>query len=158
VIVVGMSGIALALLGACSSSGDGTSAATPSSTTLPSGFPTAVPTGTVTLPGGGNVVSGNGALNGANVPKNFPIPPGAKVEGGSTTGKESTLTLTGVDGDAAAKFYRSALPGAGYKITSDNHIPGLATAIGFEGNGVAGHIGAAGVGSAQIVGITFKKQ
>ncbi|WP_322747652.1 MULTISPECIES: hypothetical protein [unclassified Frankia] len=104
------------------------------------------------------MTDGADALKEPNVPAGFPIPPGAKVNGGTAGTSQSTVALTGVSDTAVAKFYRTALPAAGYTITSDNQIPGLATAMGFSGHGVTGTIDAAGVGSANGAIITFRKE
>ncbi len=126
-------------------------------TALPSGLPTSLPT---SLPGVGRIdaVSGADALRGTNVPPDFPVPPGATVKVGTTTGKTSTVTLDGVSSDGVATFYRQTLPGAGYKITTDVGIPGVARAIQFNGHGVNGSIGAAGVGNTDGVAVVFTKQ
>ncbi|ONH38059.1 hypothetical protein BL254_01070 [Protofrankia sp. BMG5.30] len=163
-------GLAVLLLGACGEA-TGTSVTTGStgptgSVTLPSGLPTSLPTGLPTalpsisasLPGGGQVATGRDALKAANVPEDFPIPPGAEVEAGTSRNNESVLTLSGVSDNAVATFYRQALPAAGYTITSDNQIAGLAASIAFEGHGLSGTIGTAGIGTANGTILTFRKQ
>ncbi len=104
------------------------------------------------------MTDGADALKEPNVPAGFPIPPGAKVNGGTAGTSQSTVALTGVSDTAVTNFYRTALPAAGYTITSDNQIPGLATAMGFRGHGVTGTIDAAGVGTANGAIITFRKE
>ncbi|MCK9901059.1 hypothetical protein CC117_06240 [Parafrankia colletiae] len=126
-------------------------------TSLPSGIPTAVPT---SLPGVGRVDTATGAdaLKGTNIPPGFPVPPGATVKVGATGGSRSTVTMQGVSSDAVRTFYRQALPAAGYEITSDVGVPGVASSLGFRGNGVTGTIGAAGSGSTNGVAVVFEKQ
>jgi hypothetical protein len=102
-------------------------------------------------------VTGPAALRGTNVPADFPVPPGAGVQVGTTTGKTSTVTLSGVSSDRVAAFYRSALPPAGYRITSDVGIPGVARALAFTGHGVTGSLGAAGLGQSNAIAIVFTK-
>ncbi|THJ74318.1 hypothetical protein [Candidatus Frankia alpina] len=133
-------------------------------TALPSGLPTALPTAlpsslSTSIPGVGKVdsVTGAAALRGTNVPTDFPVPPGAAVKVGTTTGKSSTVTLSGVSSDRVAAFYRTALPRAGYRITSDVGIPGVARALAFDGHSVTGSIGAAGLGQSNAIAIVFTK-
>ncbi|WP_018634601.1 hypothetical protein [Parafrankia elaeagni] len=130
-------------------------------TSLPSGIPTVVPTAVPTsLPGVGRIDTATGAdaLKGTNIPPGFPVPPGATVEVGATGGSHSTVTMRGVSSDAVRTFYRQALPAAGYEITSDVGVPGVASSLGFRGNGVTGTIGAAGSGSTNGVAVVFEKQ
>ncbi|OAA24218.1 hypothetical protein UG55_103165 [Frankia sp. EI5c] len=126
-------------------------------TALTSLLPTSVPT---SLPGIGTVDTATGAdaLKGTNIPPGFPVPPGATVEVGATAGSRSTLTMRGVDADAARTFYRRALPEAGYEITSDVGVAGIANSLAFRGHGVTGTIAAAGVGSADAIAAVFEKQ
>ncbi len=156
-------GLAVLLLGACSASvgTDGaTGSVSPSGlpTSLPTGLPTALPSISVSLPGGGDVATGSDALKAANIPADFPIPPGVKVETGTSRNNESTVTLTGVSDSAVAAFYRTALPAAGYTITSDNQISGLVASLGFEGHGLTGTIGAAGIGTTNGAILTFRRK
>ncbi len=157
-------GLALLLVGGCGgSSGYGNATSSTASSGAPSSLPTALPTGLPTalptgLPGGEQVTNGADALKEPNVPAGFPIPPGAKVNGGTSGNSQSTVVLTGVSDTAVANFYRTALSAAGYTITSDNQIPGLATAIGFRGHGVTGNIDTAGVGTSNGAILTFRKQ
>ncbi|WP_445548615.1 hypothetical protein [Frankia sp. CiP1_Cm_nod2] len=163
-------GLAVLLLGACdepTSPGGTPGPAGPSGsvslpgglpTSLPTGLPTALPSISASLPGGGQVATGRDALKAANVPADFPIPPGAEVGAGTSRNNESVLTLSGVSDNAVAAFYRQALPAAGYTITSDNQIAGLAASIAFEGHGLKGTIGTAGIGTANGTVLTFQKQ
>ncbi len=155
--------MAVLLLGACSESvgtGGTTGSVGPSGlpASVPTGLPTALPSVSVSLPGGGQVATGSDALKAANVPADFPIPPGAKVEAGTSRNNESVVTLTGVSDSAVATFYRQALPAAGYTITNDNQISGLVASIGFEGHGLIGSIGAAGIGTTNGAVLTFRKK
>ncbi|MCK9897852.1 hypothetical protein [Frankia sp. AgB32] len=172
-----LTGLALAglvgLTAGCGPDGsDGTptsapSASLPSSlasalpTGLPTGLPTALPSALATsLPGVGRIdgATGADALKGTNVPADFPIPPGAKVKVGASIGSASTVTLTGVTPASTADFYRSALPSAGYKITSDAPAGATAHAIAFTGHGVTGGIGSGGFGQTNGTVIVFSKQ
>jgi hypothetical protein len=156
--------VVLVLVGACSGSSGDTGTTSPASSSpapnpVPTGLLSGLPTGLPTsLPGGGRVASGTEALKQPNVPPNFPIPPGAKVNGGTSNNDQSALTLTGVSTAALANFYRTALPAAGYTITNDNQVAGLVTAIQFQGHGVTGNIDTAGIGTANGAVITFHKQ
>lgn len=148
---------------------DGTDLPTPSaSITLPTGLPTSLPTSLPTglptslptsIPGVGKIGAATGAdaLKGTNVPADFPVPPGAKVEVGATLGGTSTVTLTGVSAEQTASFYRSALPTAGYKITGDTPA-GAAHALSFTGHGISGAIGTAGIGRSDGTAIIFNKR
>ncbi|SNQ46663.1 PT repeat protein [Frankia canadensis] len=172
VIAAGLALAGLAgLTAGCGS--DGTDLPTTGATSLPSGLPTALPTGLPTalptglptglpssIPGVGRIGAATGAdaLKGTNVPADFPIPPGAKVKVGTTTGRTSTVTLTGVDGDKAAAFYRTALPQAGYRITQDVGVGGVARAMSFTGHGITGSIGSAGIGQADASALVFTRQ
>ncbi|CUU58676.1 hypothetical protein Ga0074812_12152 [Parafrankia irregularis] len=124
---------------------------------LPSGIPTGVPT---SLPGVGTVDTATGAdaLKGTNVPSGFPVPPKATVEVGATAGSHSTVTMRGVDQDEVRTFYRQALPAAGYEITSDTEVRGIANTMAFKGHGVTGTIAAASLGSANTITVLFEKQ
>ncbi|WP_261562616.1 hypothetical protein [Frankia tisae] len=151
------------LTAGCGSDGGdvpGPSASASLPTALPSGLPTALPSSLSTsIPGVGkaDAVTGAAALHGTNVPADFPVPPGATVKVGTTTGKSSTVTLSGVSSDRVAAFYRTALPQAGYRITSDVGIPGVARALAFDGHSVTGSIGAAGLGQSNAIAIVFTK-
>jgi hypothetical protein len=138
------------LLGACGSNGS-----SPGSGDVP----TAIPSGGYTLPGGGVIVGGSNALNGTNIPKDFPIPSGATARLGTTEGDRSSITLSGISSARAGDFYTDALPKAGYTITHKSKAPGgLASAISFNGHGVKGDLGSIGAGSAQLITILFVKQ
>ncbi len=143
---------ALALAAACG--GDSTqdvglppaTAGAPTSlpASLPTGIPTALPSG-LSLPG----------VGGADVPKDFPIPPGA-TSGVTAVGGTHALSLTGVPTDEAFAFYREALPKAGYKIVTDSTGSGsLPGAIGFTGHDVAGVISGTDVLGQSAVVVTF---
>ncbi len=141
----------------------GPSASLPSSlaSALPTGLPTSLPTALSTsLPGVGRIdgATGADALKGTNVPADFPIPPGAKVKLGASLAGTSTVTLTGLTPDAIAAFYRTALPAAGYKITSDTAGGATAHVLAFSGHGVTGGIGTAGFGQSQGTALLFSKQ
>ncbi|CAO5181521.1 PT repeat protein [Frankia sp. AiPs1] len=169
---VALAGLA-ALTSGCGSSGsDGGSPATPGASvglptalptslpSLPTGLPTSLPSSVgASIPGVGRIdaATGANALRGTNVPADFPVPPSAKVRVGTTTGKTSTVTLTGVSSDQVTSFYRGALPAAGYTITSDAGIGGVARTIGFTGHGVRGSISSAGYGGTGGVAILFAK-
>jgi len=141
---------ALSLLAACGSNG---------SVPGTDGVPTAIPSGGYTVPGDGVVVGGSSALEGTNVPKDFPIPPGATARLGSTNGDGSEIILSGVNSAQAGKFYSGALPKAGYTINHKSSAPGgLATAMTFTGHGVKGDLASVGAGSAQFITIIFRKQ
>ncbi|ABW10298.1 conserved hypothetical protein [Parafrankia sp. EAN1pec] len=171
-LAVGMAAVAAVTLAGCNGSDGDLDVPRPSAslptglpTSLPSGLPTSLPTAIPTalptsLPGVGRVDTATGAeaLRGTNIPPDFPIPPGATVKVGTTTGSRSTFTMEGVDSDAARAFYRQALPAAGYEITRDVGVAGIASSIEFRGKGVTGTIGAAGVGSANAIAVVFQKQ
>jgi hypothetical protein len=147
---------AIVLVAACGESGDGGVAAPSVSatgsiglpTSLPSGLPTSLPTGLPTglLP----------SISGTNIPKDFPIPPGAKAEVRSVGGKDA-LSLTGVSADDALAFYRRALPGAGYKIVSDVGGGALPGGLGFTGHGVSGAVAGADSLGQSVVLVSFVK-
>jgi hypothetical protein len=148
--VAAIAAVALGLLGACTSTGSSGGA---------DGVPTAIPSGGYTVPGGGVIVGGSSALNGTNVPQNFPIPPGATARLGTTEGSRSSITLSGISSARAGDFYSGALPKAGYTITHKSKAPGgLASAMSFTGHGVKGDLGSIGAGSAQLITIVFVKQ
>jgi hypothetical protein len=123
-----------------SSSAAAPSSAAPSSdpATTPGGIP--IPTVSISgLPGGG---SGTGTATvptgGAALPPGFPLPPGAKVTRSADDGGEIAATLTVPDPAAATSFWKSALPRAGYTITSDESVGGFGE-IRFSGHGCGGN-------------------
>jgi hypothetical protein len=93
----------------------------------------------------------------------FPVPPGAGIIENVTTGRTVDLILDSVTPSRVSSFYGSALPHAGYTITSNTSITGsiAGTSIKFTGHGYKGTIGAAsGVAgiSGTVVGITLTLQ
>ena len=102
----------------------------------------------------------------------FPIPSGAKVVENASYGKQIAIILSSISPAKVSAFYTSALPRAGYKITSKslatlNNSAGAA--IAFAGHGYKGTIGAVsgslaspaasfGGDSKNLVGITLTKQ
>ncbi|WP_163550878.1 hypothetical protein [Candidatus Frankia nodulisporulans] len=171
-VVAGLALVGLAgLISACgpdgSSGSDATTTPSVSATPtlrLPSGLPSRLPTSLPTsvgasVPGIGRLgaVTGADALRGTNVPADFPVPPGAKARVGTTTGGTSTVTLTGVASDSMVTFYRGALPAAGYTITSDVGLGGVAHSISFTGHGIRGGLGSVGAGGAGALELVFSK-
>lgn len=119
--------------------GSGTSSApagidvpTPSIPSIPSVDPS-VPTAT-----GGTAPSPGSAGGRDDLPPAFPLPGGATVASGTRTSDEIDASITVQDGDAAARFWRTALPAAGYTVTSADSGFG-ASEIRFRGHGCAGN-------------------
>jgi hypothetical protein len=97
---------------------------------------------TINVPGLGNVDLGDVDTNAA-LPANFPLPPGAKVTHQARVGSTITATLSGVTAEQAAAYYRTALPAAGYKITTDRSSSGTLVMI-FSGSADSGTIASDG--------------
>jgi hypothetical protein len=98
----------------------------------------------------GSTVSVNGPLGG------FPIPPGAQVIEDSTDSGHYSIVFGSVSPSAAASFYVTALPRAGYTIISHSSATGNSfsgTGIWFTGHGYNGQIGA--LSSFQIPGFSL---
>ncbi|MCM3883468.1 hypothetical protein [Frankia sp. R82] len=174
-IVAGIALVGMAALASgCNSGGsDGVDGSAPSpSASTQLGLPTALPTSLASrlptalpssvgasIPGVGRLdaVTGAGALHGTNVPADFPVPPNAKAKVGTSAGATSTVALTGVPTEEMVTFYRRALPAAGYTITSDVGVGGVAHSISFTGHGVKGGLGSVGVGGSGGLAIVFAK-
>ena len=102
----------------------------------------------------------------------FPIPSGAKVVENASYGKQIAIILSSISPAKVSAFYTSALPRAGYKITSKSLATlnnGAGAAIAFAGHGYKGTIGAVSGGlasaaaifggdSKNMVGITLTEQ
>lgn len=148
---VAAAAVALALVAGCGgSSSDGS--AVPQAT-LPTGLPTGLPTDLPTdLPTALSSLASQ-IPDIAKVPENFPIPPGAEKDVTEVGGGE-TLTLTGVSAEDAFAYYRTALPKAGYEITSDN-ATSFGGAISFKGKDVQGVLSGADVLGESAVAIAF---
>jgi hypothetical protein len=125
-------------LAACSA---GVTQATPATSTTAVSKPASSPTPshTASPAAAGGTVSLGGSLG------NFPLPPGAKVLENATYGNKITLILSSVPPAQVSSFYTSALPHAGYKITSNSSaVIGNSTDAGIEftGHGYKGLLGA----------------
>jgi hypothetical protein len=114
----------------------------------------ASPTATVTAQ---TTAVGAAALRGTVVPKHFPFPKGAtpRVVTAETVG--ATLALSGVTGDETIRYYRQAMPAAGYtfqqQVKSDTAIELI-----FVGYGQRVTIMSDGAGAAQNVRVVFAPQ
>lgn len=120
-------------------SGSATPGGGPTTTPAASGVP--IPTVTITgLPGGGTGTGTAAVPTGgaAALPPGFPLPPGAKVTRSADDGGEIAATLTVPDPAAATSFWKSALPRAGYTVTSDQSVAGFGE-IRFSGHGCVGN-------------------
>ena len=86
----------------------------------------------------------------------FPIPPGAQLINDGTDNGHYDIVFGSVSPSEASRFYTTALPRAGYTITSNSSATGSSfsgTGIWFTGHGYDGHIGA--LSSFHISGISF---
>jgi hypothetical protein len=105
-----------------------------------------------TSPGTG---SGSGTASVGGSLGTFPIPPGAQVvENVDNSDGQDAIELSGVQPSDLSSFYSTALPQAGYSITSnDVASSGVLTGAGivFTGHGYKGNIGDAD----GIIGITL---
>jgi len=105
------------------------------------------------VPVAGSTVSVSGPLG------RFPVPPGAQVIGEGTDYGHYSIVFGSVSPAAAASFYATALPQAGYTIisdssaTGDSWVPFSGTGIWFTGRGYNGQIGA--LSSFQIPGFSL---
>ncbi len=101
----------------------------------------------------GSTASVSGPLGG------FPVPPGAQLIEDSTDSGHYSIVFGSVSPSAAASFYATALPRAGYTIISHSSATGdsqdsfSGTGIWFTGHGYNGQIGA--LSSFQIPGFTL---
>ena len=134
------------------STDDGDPSASPSAatTTAPGGSAAAgtspadgIPVPTVSISGlpgdgGGTGTAAATATNSAGrLPAGFPLPPGSSVGRVVDDGGEIAATLTVPDPAAAATFWKSALPTAGYTVTSAQTAGGFGE-IRFSGHGCGG--------------------
>jgi hypothetical protein len=128
-----------------------TAAASSASATTP---PVSGATGTsgATTPATG---SGSGTVSVGGSLGTFPIPPGATVvENVDNSDGQDAIELSGVQPSDLSSFYSTALPQAGYSISSnDVASSGVLTGAGIEftGHGYKGNIGDAD----GIIGITL---
>jgi hypothetical protein len=118
----------------------------------------------------GSGTSGSGSTVSVGSAGSFPIPPGATVVENATSNGVHDIVLSGVKPAEVSSFYSSALPQAGYTITSNTQASGGAitgTAIEFNGHGCKGDIGAAstlgitglsGLVGGNVIGITLTPQ
>jgi hypothetical protein len=121
-----------------------------SSTSAPPTSTSSAPTGSGGT-GSGNTVSVGGSIG------NFPIPPGAMGVVSATNGGMVDVVLSGVDPSTLDSFYTTALPQAGYTITSNTTGSALGISgaeVQFTGHGYKGDIGDAN----GTIGITFTPQ
>lgn len=116
--------------GVTNASGTPTNSASRPATSL-----AAAPTSTQT-----QAETGSGGPSGSNasLPEEFPLPPGTTVDMVSDDGQEIAATLTVTDGTAAVTFWESALPSAGYEVTSSQSV-GPLSEIRFTGHGCVGN-------------------
>ena len=106
--------------------------------------------------GTGSTVSGSTVSVGGSI-GDFPIPSGAVGAVDATSGGVIDVVLSGVAPDALDSFYTTALPQAGYTITSNttgNALGISGASIQFTGHGYKGDIGDAN----GTIGITFTPQ
>ena len=86
----------------------------------------------------------------------FPVPPGAQLINDGTDNGHYNIVFGSVSPSEAARFYTTALPQAGYTITSNSSATGESfsgTGIWFTGHGYNGQIGA--LSSFHIPGISL---
>jgi hypothetical protein len=86
----------------------------------------------------------------------FPLPPGAQLINDGTDNGHYDIVFGSVSPSEASRFYTTALPRAGYTITSNSSAAGdsfSGTGIWFTGHGYNGQIGA--LSSFHISGISF---
>jgi len=86
----------------------------------------------------------------------FPVPPGARLINDGTDSQRYDILFGSVSPSEAARFYTTALPRAGYTITSNSSTAGdsfSGTGIWFTGHGYNGQIGA--LSSFHIPGISL---
>jgi hypothetical protein len=86
----------------------------------------------------------------------LPLPPGARVISDGTGNGHYDIVFGSVSPSEASRFYTTALPRAGYTITSNSSATGNSfsgTGIWFSGHGYNGQIGA--LSSFHISGISF---
>ncbi|WP_239395854.1 MULTISPECIES: hypothetical protein [unclassified Frankia] len=129
---------------------------------LPADLPTDLPTDldvarpavpTATASAAASAKTGLAALQGTAVPKHFPFPKGATPTVLASEGTGVTLALSGVTGDAAIRYYRQAMPAAGYtfqqQIKSDSSMELIFT--GYNQNVRISSDAAAGAQSVTLV-------
>jgi hypothetical protein len=86
----------------------------------------------------------------------FPLPPGAQLIDASTDNGHYDIVFASVSPSEASRFYTTALPQAGYTISSNSSAAGdsfSGTGIWFSGHGYNGQIGA--LSSFRIPGISL---
>ena len=86
----------------------------------------------------------------------FPLPPGAQLIDDGTDNGHYDMVFGSVSPSEASRFYTTALPQAGYTITSNSSAAGgsfTGTGIWFTGHGYNGQIGA--LSSFDIPGISL---
>lgn len=81
--------------------------------------------------------TGDTADGAAHLPQAFPLPPGTSVSGVTDDGDEVAATLTVPSSAQPVTYWRSALPRAGYAVTSVQTVGGLGE-IRFSGHGCGG--------------------
>ncbi|WP_322753611.1 hypothetical protein [Frankia sp. Cas3] len=117
--------------------------------------PTASPATTATA--AATATAGIAALRGTVVPKHFPFPKGATPTVVASGGLGATLALSGVTGDEAIRYYRQAMPAAGYtfqhQVKSDS-----TTELTFVGYNQSVEVASNGTGAAQTVTLVFAPQ
>src|SRR5580693_4338202 len=86
----------------------------------------------------------------------FPVPPGAQLINDGTDNGHYDIVFGSVSPSEASRFYTTALPRAGYTITSNSSATGSSfsgAGIWFTGHGYNGQIGA--LSSFHISGVSF---
>jgi hypothetical protein len=115
--------------------------------------------GTAQLAGVKSAVSVGSTASVSGPPGRFPLPPGAQVIEDSTGYGHDSIVFGSVSPSAAASFYATALPRAGYTIVSNSSATGdswdsfSGTGIWFTGHGYNGQIGA--LSSFQVPGFSL---
>lgn len=132
-------------LAACTAAG---TAAGPSKSTSPasvSSSSAATSQTATTCAGSGGVVKVDASIG------SFPIPSGAQVVENISGDKLTGMVLSSVTSSEMSSFYASALPRAGYKITSTEQAGGAGTAtIVFTGRKYIGEVSATSGGLGKV--------
>jgi hypothetical protein len=103
-----------------------------------------------------SLASAAGTVGGNDPIGSFPLPPGAQLLNDGSANGHYDIVFGPVSPGQAATFYTTALPRAGYTITSSSSATGNSvsgTGIWFTGHGYDGQIGA--LSSFSISGISF---
>jgi len=154
---------------ACSAGNSTSSSAAASGSASPSSSASAIPVTSSAAPTSGPAIASKDlGIKGATI-ATFPVPSGAKVAENEVAGKSIVIVFGSIQPADVARFYGSALPKAGYSVSSNSMLSrgsDHGAYVEFTGHGYKGTIDSldqfpgmsvAGIGDKNVTTIIFAK-